>query len=139
MADTKVSEIQKTNLVAQWLQFFFFFYCKIQIQIWNFFDFEFFFTVTEDDLDELFKPFGPLTEVHLPLDKLSKMVKGFAFITYVIPENAVQAFTKLDGTSFQGKINIFVVTSVSNPVYTDTGIRDSKYRYRQKFAGICRY
>ena len=52
----------------------------------------------------LFKPFGPLTEVNLPIDKITKQSKGFAFITFVIPENAVQAFTKLDGTTFQGRL-----------------------------------
>ena len=43
---------------------------------------------------------GDLTEVQLPVDYLSKKIKGFAFITYMIPENAVRAFTTLDGTSF---------------------------------------
>ena len=52
----------------------------------------------------LFSPYGPLAEVNVPIDKVTKQVKGFAFITFVIPENAVQAFTKLDGTTFQGKL-----------------------------------
>ena len=60
------------------------------------------YSVVEDDLDALFKPFGPLAELHLPIDRVTKQVKGFAFVTFVIPENAVQAFTKLDGTTFQG-------------------------------------
>ena len=47
---------------------------------------------------------GPLTEVHLPIDSLTKKVKGFAFITFMIPENAVQAFTELDDTVFQGRM-----------------------------------
>ena len=45
-------------------------------------------------------PAGPLTEVHLPVDTLTKKTKGFAFITYMIPEHAVKAFSELDGTSF---------------------------------------
>ncbi len=50
---------------------------------------------------------GPLTEVHLPVDSLTKRVKGFAFITFMMPENAVQAYTALDGTSFQvGNSNV---------------------------------
>ena len=61
------------------------------------------YSVTEDDLEALFKPFGPLAELHLPIDKITKQVKGFAFATFVIPENAVQAFSKLDGTTFQGR------------------------------------
>ena len=44
---------------------------------------------------------GPLTEVNLPIDTLTKKIKGFAFITYMMPEHAVKAYTELDGTSFQ--------------------------------------
>merc|ERR1719228_133822 len=62
------------------------------------------YSVTEDDLEALFKPFGPTAELHLPIDRVTKQVKGFAFVTFVIPENAVQAFTKLDGTTFQGRL-----------------------------------
>ena len=62
------------------------------------------YTAQEEELEELFKPFGPLAEVNLPIDKNTRKIKGFAFITYVIPENAVQAFTKLDGTTFQGRL-----------------------------------
>ena len=62
------------------------------------------YAVTEDDLEGLFKPFGPLAEINVPIDKNTKQVKGFAFVTYVIPENAVQAYTKLDGSTFQGRL-----------------------------------
>ena len=44
---------------------------------------------------------GPLTEVNLPVDSLTKKVKGFAFITFMIPEHAVKAFSELEGTVFQ--------------------------------------
>ena len=37
----------------------------------------------------------------MPIDSLTKKVKGFAFITFMIPEHAVKAFTELDGTVFQ--------------------------------------
>ncbi len=62
------------------------------------------YSVTEDDIESLFKAYGPLAEVNVPIDKMTKQVKGFAFVTFVIPENAVQAFTKLDGTVFQGRL-----------------------------------
>lgn len=44
---------------------------------------------------------GPLSEVHFPIDNLTKRPKGFAFITYMIPENAVTALAQLDGHIFQ--------------------------------------
>eukprot|EP00095_Tigriopus_kingsejongensis_P007108 maker-scaffold130_size324016-snap-gene-2.23 protein:Tk07108 transcript:maker-scaffold130_size324016-snap-gene-2.23-mRNA-1 annotation:"rna-binding protein 19" len=60
--------------------------------------------VTEADLETLFQPFGALAEVNLPLDRVTRQPKGFAFLTYVIPENATQALAALDGTSFQGRL-----------------------------------
>lgn len=36
-----------------------------------------------------------------PIDNLTKKPKGFAFITYMIPENAVTALAQLDGHIFQ--------------------------------------
>ena len=37
-------------------------------------------------------------------DKITRKVKGFAFVTYVMPENAVKAYSQLDGTTFQGRL-----------------------------------
>ena len=47
---------------------------------------------------------GPLTETSLPVDSLTKKIKGFAFITYMIPEHAVKAYTQLDGKVFQVRV-----------------------------------
>ncbi|KPP66557.1 hypothetical protein Z043_114928, partial [Scleropages formosus] len=47
---------------------------------------------------------GPLAEVHFPIDGLTKKPKGFAFVTYMIPEHAVRALAELDGHVFQGRM-----------------------------------
>lgn len=44
---------------------------------------------------------GPLSDVLFPIDTLTKRPKGFAFVTYMIPENAVTALAQLDGHIFQ--------------------------------------
>lgn len=44
---------------------------------------------------------GHLSELHFPIDSLSKKPKGFAFVTYMIAENAVTALAQLDGHVFQ--------------------------------------
>ena len=44
---------------------------------------------------------GPLSEVLFPIDNLTKRPKGFAFVMYMIPENAVTALAQLDGHIFQ--------------------------------------
>lgn len=62
------------------------------------------YTCTEDDLRQLFDKFGVLTELHLPIDATTKKIKGFAFVTFMFPEHAVQAFNNLDKTDFQGRL-----------------------------------
>jgi multiple RNA-binding domain-containing protein 1 len=62
------------------------------------------YTVTEDDIREVFEEFGPLSEVNLPIDKMTRKSKGFAFVTFMMPEHAVQAFSQLDGSTLQGRL-----------------------------------
>lgn len=47
---------------------------------------------------------GPLAEVIMPIDPFSRLPKGFATITFVMPEHAVKAYTELDGTAFCGRM-----------------------------------
>ena len=47
---------------------------------------------------------GQLSEVHIPIDRLSRKPKGFAYVTFMFPEHAAKAFEVLDGSTFQGRI-----------------------------------
>lgn len=47
---------------------------------------------------------GPLADVNMPIDPILRQPKGFATITFVIPEHAVKAYTELDGTAFCGRM-----------------------------------
>ncbi|XP_074526103.1 putative RNA-binding protein 19 [Halichoeres trimaculatus] len=62
------------------------------------------YTCSEEEITELFSKHGPLSEVLFPIDNLTKKPKGFAFVTYMIPENAVTALAQLDGHIFQGRM-----------------------------------
>ncbi|KAM9810936.1 putative RNA-binding protein 19 [Neosynchiropus ocellatus] len=62
------------------------------------------YTCTEEEINELFSKHGPLSDVLFPIDNLTKRPKGFAFVTYMIPENAVTALAQLDGHIFQGRM-----------------------------------
>ena len=61
------------------------------------------FSCSEDELKVIFSVFGPVTAVHLPLDS-DKKSKGFGFVQFVIPEQALKARDALDGSSFQGRL-----------------------------------
>ncbi|CAG8453880.1 4105_t:CDS:10 [Ambispora gerdemannii] len=59
---------------------------------------------TEEDLRKEFHQFGPLAEVHIPIDRETKKPKGFAYVLYLIPEHAVKAFIELDNKFFMGRL-----------------------------------
>lgn len=65
------------------------------------------FTCTEAEFTELFTGFGPISEVHLPIDE-EKRGKGYGFIQFMLPEHARAARLQLSGEAFQGRV-LYVV------------------------------
>ena len=67
------------------------------------------YSVTEDNLRELFSNSGQITDVVIPKDRETGKVRGFAFVTFETQAQAQQAVNTLNGQEFQGrtlKINI---------------------------------
>ncbi|KAH9976686.1 RNA-binding domain-containing protein [Lactifluus volemus] len=62
------------------------------------------FTCTEEELRGLFQSFGLVSQIHIPIDPLTKESKGLAFVTYVQSQDALTALRTLDGKSFQGRL-----------------------------------
>ncbi|KAL7271909.1 Multiple RNA-binding domain-containing protein 1 [Rhizina undulata] len=62
------------------------------------------YTSTEDDLRNHFLNFGELQEVHLPIDNKTQSSKGFAYVLFKNPAEAVEAFKALDKKIFQGRL-----------------------------------
>ncbi|KAH8295983.1 hypothetical protein KR018_008983, partial [Drosophila ironensis] len=62
------------------------------------------YTTTEEELRQLFEQFGPVVEINLPVDKLTRKIKGFGTVTFMMPEHALKAFNTLDGTDFHGRL-----------------------------------
>ncbi|KAG6452797.1 LOW QUALITY PROTEIN: probable RNA-binding protein 19 [Manduca sexta] len=62
------------------------------------------YVVSEAEVTALFEKYGPLAEVNMPIDTVLRQPKGFATVTFMIPENAVKAYTELDGTTFCGRM-----------------------------------
>lgn len=61
------------------------------------------FDATEDDLDAAFSRFGPIAETHIPKDESGRS-RGFGYVTFMIPEHAVVAISKMDMQIFQGRL-----------------------------------
>ncbi|KAL1795159.1 hypothetical protein ACET3X_006975 [Alternaria dauci] len=62
------------------------------------------YEVTEDEIREQFSKHGALEEVHVPLKKADGMGKGFAFVQFQNPNEAVEAYLDNDNTIFQGRL-----------------------------------
>ncbi|XP_047030277.1 probable RNA-binding protein 19 [Helicoverpa zea] len=62
------------------------------------------YVVSEEEITSLFEKYGPLAEVNMPIDPISRQPKGFATVTFVMPEHAVKAYSELDGTAFCGRM-----------------------------------
>lgn len=62
------------------------------------------YVVSEEEVTSLFEKYGPLAEVNMPIDPVLRQPKGFATVTFVMPEHAVKAYTELDGTAFCGRM-----------------------------------
>lgn len=54
----------------------------------------------EADLQDLFRPFGPIARVYLAKDKITNQSKGFAFVSYIKREDAARAIKSLQGYGY---------------------------------------
>lgn len=61
------------------------------------------FDVTENELKELFEPFGQVTEIRLIMDKFSGKSKGFGFIEMPSKDEALKAIEALNGKDIKGR------------------------------------
>lgn len=75
--------------------------------------------VTYELLQSLCIPYGPISNIHIPVDPVSRALRTYAFVTYTDPEDATQARLNLHRAEFHQKI-LRVVTAASryNPVST---------------------
>ncbi|NXO00824.1 RBM19 protein, partial [Rhinopomastus cyanomelas] len=92
------------------------------------------FTSTEEDLEKIFSKYGPLSEIHFPIDRLTKKPKGFAFITYMIPEHAVKAYAEMDGQVFQGRMMHLLPSTIRREKIEDGDGEESSSYKKQKEA-----
>ncbi|XP_034241110.1 probable RNA-binding protein 19 isoform X2 [Thrips palmi] len=72
------------------------------------------YLTTEEDITQLFSKYGELSEVLLPIDFRTRKIKGYALVTFLLPEQAVQAYNELDGTVFEGRM-LHLLPSKSKP------------------------
>jgi len=80
------------------------------------------YKVTEDDLKDLFKEFGAVTEVSLITDRATGRSRGFGFVEFSSSDDADKAIKSCNGKLVQGRK---IVVSEARPR------KNSGYRSRQ--------
>ncbi|KAM4856298.1 putative RNA-binding protein 19 isoform X2 [Urocitellus parryii] len=89
------------------------------------------YTSTEEDLEKLFSTYGPLSELHYPIDSLTKKPKGFAFVTFMFPEHAVKAYAAVDGQVFQGRMLHVLPSTIRKEASEDADVPGSSYKKKK--------
>ncbi|KAI0246672.1 hypothetical protein BJV78DRAFT_1286200 [Lactifluus subvellereus] len=92
------------------------------------------FTCTEEELRDLFQSFGTVSQIHIPIDSVTKESKGLAFVTYAQSQDALTAFRALDRKSFQGRL-LHIIGAVdrdNNTATIDSGSKPKSLKEQQK-------
>uniref|UniRef100_A0A0C9RLJ9 Rbm19 protein n=2 Tax=Fopius arisanus TaxID=64838 RepID=A0A0C9RLJ9_9HYME len=76
------------------------------------------YSTTEDDVRGIFEKYGQITEVNLPVDKVTRKLKGFGTVTFMMPEHAAKAYSELDGSILNGRM-LHLLPGKSKPSLTD--------------------
>ena len=61
------------------------------------------YSVTESQLEELFSPYGKVTEVYIVTDRLTGQARGFAFVEMANDDEALKAIQELNGYQMGGR------------------------------------
>ena len=89
------------------------------------------FSAIEDDIKEVFSPFGNIVECHIPVDDTDRN-KGYAFVKFALDEEASAAMESLDGTPFQGRLMHILPARKEKNVSGEIGEADTDITHKMK-------
>lgn len=61
------------------------------------------YTTTEEELHEIFSPYGEVLSVRIISDRMTGRSKGFGFVEMAIGDEADKAVAELNGASLKGR------------------------------------
>ncbi|KAL3662518.1 hypothetical protein V7S43_012373 [Phytophthora oleae] len=90
------------------------------------------FTAVEEDLEALCSTYGPVEEVHMPLDDTRRR-KGYGFVLFRTTVDAQTALTALNGMAFQGRrLHVFFARSKPVKLDPEAALADPNLSYKQR-------
>lgn len=73
------------------------------------------FSMTEEQITELFAQYGEIASVKLIIDKMTGRSRGFAFVTFASEEDAQKALEALNGMEVEGRPLIVTIARPLSP------------------------
>jgi RNA recognition motif-containing protein len=61
------------------------------------------YDTTQEELDRLFSEVAPVTEVFLPIDRITGRARGFAFVEFAEEAATAEAIERFDGYQLNGR------------------------------------
>ena len=62
------------------------------------------YEIDEEDLHEVFSHYGTVKRVHIPTERETGLVRGFAFVEMESEANEEKAIATLDGAEWMGRV-----------------------------------
>ncbi len=90
------------------------------------------YSITEDQLKEVFTPYGTVVSVRIVTDKFSGKSKGFGFVEMDTAEEAEKAIASLHGSEVGGRT---LVVNIAHPEQKRTGGFSSEGGARKRGGG----
>ncbi|MBZ3876758.1 putative RNA-binding protein 19 [Sciurus carolinensis] len=89
------------------------------------------YTSTEENLKGLFSPYGPLSELHYPINSLTRKPQGLCLRHLHVPEHVVKACAAVDGQVFQGRMLHGLPSTIRKEASEDTETPGSSNKKRK--------
>jgi len=88
------------------------------------------YSLTEEELKELFLPFGGVLSARIITDKMTGRSKGFGFVEMDSADSAQKAIEATHGAEFQGRT---LIVNIAHPEQKKTGFAPRSDRRRDSW------
>jgi RNA recognition motif-containing protein len=88
------------------------------------------YSLTEEELKEVFQPFGVVVSARIIIDKMTGKSKGFGFVEMESHDQAQQAIEGLHGAELNGRT---LIVNIAHPEQKKTGFSSHSDRRRDSW------
>ncbi|KAG5517877.1 hypothetical protein PMAC_000331 [Pneumocystis sp. 'macacae'] len=86
------------------------------------------YSISENELRDVFEKFGKLINVHVPFDFTSNMAKGFAYLLFESSSSAVDAYENMDGRPLYGRLIHILPAQIKHSDYRPMSLSEMNFK-----------